>query len=147
MNEKWDKRFLDLAEHIAGWSKDPSTQCGAVITEGKRIVSLGFNGFPVDTDDSREIYNNRKRKYKRVLHAEQNALLFARENLTGYTCYVFPMPPCSTCAAMLIQAGIARVVSIEPEADKKFRWAEHWTEAEAMFKESGVEVMNLLRDV
>lgn len=43
---KWDKRFLELAAFIAEWSKDPSTKCGAVITDGKQIVSQGFNGFP-----------------------------------------------------------------------------------------------------
>ena len=38
VSEKWDRRFLELAEQIAGWSKDPSRGVGAVIvllTTGK----------------------------------------------------------------------------------------------------------------
>ncbi|HIF04044.1 MAG TPA: CMP deaminase, partial [Candidatus Poseidoniales archaeon] len=47
MSEKWDRRFLALAEHIAGWSKDPSTQVGCVVVGVDReIRSTGFNGFP-----------------------------------------------------------------------------------------------------
>ena len=45
--DKWDHRFLALAEHISHWSKDPSTKVGAVITHrSKRVVSMGFNGLP-----------------------------------------------------------------------------------------------------
>jgi deoxycytidylate deaminase len=28
---KWDIRYLELAKHGSSWSKDPSTQTGAVI--------------------------------------------------------------------------------------------------------------------
>ena len=52
LNEKWHKRFLDLAEHVAQWSKDPSTKVGSVITDGgRKIVSLGYNGLPMYVDD------------------------------------------------------------------------------------------------
>ncbi|MCG8123835.1 MAG: cell division protein DedD, partial [Candidatus Thiodiazotropha taylori] len=30
---KWDTRFLGLAAYISAWSKDPSSQVGAVITD------------------------------------------------------------------------------------------------------------------
>lgn len=50
---KWDSRFMDLARLVAGWSKDPSTQVGAVIVDpDKRIVSTGFNGFPRCVNDA-----------------------------------------------------------------------------------------------
>ena len=47
MDEKWDDRFIELANFVASWSKDPSTQVGAVIANSntKRVVSMGFNGF------------------------------------------------------------------------------------------------------
>ena len=55
IDEKWDRRFLALAEHVADWSKDPSTKTGAVIVRPDRtIASMGYNGFPrgmADTDD------------------------------------------------------------------------------------------------
>lgn len=50
---KWHRRFLRLAEHIAGWSKDPSTQVGCVVVGPDReIRSTGFNGFPRGIEDS-----------------------------------------------------------------------------------------------
>ena len=45
---KWQRRFFDLAALVAAWSKDPSSQVGAVIVDDrKRIVSVGFNGLPI----------------------------------------------------------------------------------------------------
>ena len=47
MNNIWNQRFIELAEHVATWSKDPSTKVGAVIVDfDKRIISIGFNGYP-----------------------------------------------------------------------------------------------------
>ena len=103
--DKWDRRFLELAKTVAGWSKDPSTKVGAVITIGNRIVSLGYNGFAAGVDDSVERYQDRDFKYAAVLHAEENAMLFARGDIRGCIIYTWPMPPCSRCAAKLIQAG------------------------------------------
>ena len=107
-NEKWDKRFLTLAEHIASWSKDPSTKCGAVIVSGKKIISVGYNGFPAGCKDDNALYQNRDRKYLRVIHAEQNAIYTARENLELLECtiYIHPLPPCAQCAAAIIQVGL-----------------------------------------
>ncbi len=52
MISKWAKRFYQMAELVASWSKDPSTQVGAVITNQNRIVSVGFNGYPHGVSDS-----------------------------------------------------------------------------------------------
>jgi len=38
--EKWDKRFLDLAEFVALWSKDPSTKCGSVIVDDNKTTVI-----------------------------------------------------------------------------------------------------------
>jgi len=140
MNEKWDYRFLKLAEHIASWSKDPSTQCGAVIAQNNRIISMGYNGFPQRVDDSPQRYNDRALKYKMVLHAEVNALMFAQQDLTGCTLYVWPMPPCSRCACQIIQAGIKQVISIQPTSEQQRRWGEDFEITEMMFKEAGVKI-------
>lgn len=137
---KWDRRFINLATHIAGWSKDPSTKCGAVIVDGKRIVSLGFNGFPQGVVDHDDRLNNRDVKYKMVLHAEVNALLFANKDLSDCTIYVSPMPPCSRCAAQIIQAGIKRIVTMKPSEDALSRWGDDFKVAETMYKEAGVEL-------
>ncbi len=138
----WDLRFLAMAQLAASWSKDPSTQVGSVITDDKRIVSLGFNGFPAGTDDDPSIYGDRERKYRRVLHAEQNAISFAKRDLTGCTVYI-THPPCARCAAQIVQEGIKRVVCPPPSADFLLRWKDDMTEALAMFKESGVEFVEV----
>ena len=44
---KWPRRFLDLAYQVASWSKDPSTQVGAVVVDQQgHPMSFGFNGMP-----------------------------------------------------------------------------------------------------
>ena len=83
---KWDRRFLDLAAGMATWSKDMSTQVGAIIVDrDQRIVSSGYNGFPRGVVDSIERYQDRDTKYRMVVHAEINAILFATRDLTGGT--------------------------------------------------------------
>ena len=55
MSDKWDERFLDLATHISGWSKDPSTKVGCVVVgEDREIRSTGFNGFPRGISDDND---------------------------------------------------------------------------------------------
>ena len=90
MSDTWGRRFLHLAEHVSTWSKDPSTLVGAVIADDNRVVSVGFNGFPRGCDDSPALYAERERKYRRVIHAEANALLFAARPLAGCTLYTWP---------------------------------------------------------
>lgn len=107
-SEVWDNRFLDLSETIAKWSKDPSTQVGAVIVDdNNRIVSTGYNGFPRNFDDTK--MESREYKLPRVIHAELNAILYAKNDLRGTTLFV-SHPCCSGCASTLVAAGIRRVV-------------------------------------
>ena len=141
MLDKWDHRFLALAKHISNWSKDPSTQVGAVITHtrSKRVVSMGFNGFPTGVKDTRERLDDRDTKYEMVVHAEQNALMFAGDRAEGCTLYVHPLPPCARCAVMIIQAGIKRVVCDQPDFDHQ-RWGEAAKIADTLFREAGLVV-------
>ena len=140
LSEKWDRRFIELAQHIATWSKDPSSKVGAVIVdEHRRVVSVGFNGFPAGVSDE-EV--TRARKLLRVVHAEMNACAFATAPVRGCTIYV-THPPCANCAAILIQKGISRVVYPTPEEAFKERWFEHYSEAILMFMEAGVKVYEM----
>lgn len=134
---KWDLRFLHLAEHIASWSLDPSTQTGAVITDGKRLVSVGYNGLPKGVEDTHERLHDRELKYALVVHCERNAIIFAQKDLAGCTLYTWPFMSCSVCAGMVIQAGITRVVA--PVNDNP-RWVDSFVLSTQMFNESGVEV-------
>ena len=100
------------------YSKDPRTKVGALILRADGTpVSWGYNGFPRGIVETAELWKNREEKYKRVLHAESNAIDFARESLEGTTifCSLFP---CSNCAARIVQAGIKTVVfEGEPRED------------------------------
>lgn len=135
---KWDKRFVELARHISTWSKDPSTQTGAVITDSYgRVISVGYNGFSKGVEDTPERLNNREIKYKIIVHCERNALLFAERSLKGCTLYTWPFMSCSTCAAMVIQAGITRCVA--PWSDNP-RWKDDFELSQQLFKEAEVTV-------
>ena len=141
MLDKWDQRFMDLANFVAAWSKDPSTQVGAVIANPhtKRVVSMGYNGFPSGVGDYDHRLENREIKYEMIVHAETNALLFAGPAAENCTLYVTPLPPCARCGVVIIQAGIQRVVAPIPNKSK-----EHWNTqseiSEQMFSEAGVKL-------
>lgn len=136
--EKWDRRFLELARLVASWSKDPSTKCGAVIIRPDRtIASLGYNGFPRGVEDLEEYLNDREEKYPRTVHAELNAILNAPELLHGFTLYQYPGRSCSNCAAAVVQTGIARVVNPLVEVHRG-EWARSQEIGIEMFKQAGV---------
>lgn len=122
---RWDLFYLGLADYVASASKDPSTKVGAVITRpDKTVASLGFNGFPRNMSDHQQLYEDRATKYSRIIHAEINAILHAREPLTGYTLYC-THSPCDRCAVQVIQSGISKVVAWHTDKDPAFkeRWA------------------------
>ena len=44
-SDKWHKRFMEVAELVSTWSKDPSTKVGAIVVGPDReIRSTGYNG-------------------------------------------------------------------------------------------------------
>ena len=145
MNSKWDLRFIELARHISGWSKDPSTKVGCVVVgEDREIRSTGFNGFPRGINDDFERLSDRERKYPLICHAEENAIMHAARigiSLKGSTAYV-TWPPCSRCARSLIQAGIREVVySSEQEIPE--RWLEDFKISNDMLEEAKVLVRSV----
>ena len=139
---KWDVRFLEMAEFVSRWSKDPSTKTGAVIVGPEReVVSVGYNGFARGVNDAPEKYADRDLKYKLIVHCERNAIIFAdRAGLKGSTMYTWPFMSCSVCAGMVIQAGIVRCVAPSLPADKAERWAEDMKLATQQFKDRGVKL-------
>ncbi len=133
MTDKWVIRFLALAQHVASWSKDPRAKVGAVIVDAeKRIVSLGYNGFPRGVKDDEERLRDKATKLRLVVHAEANAILNAHripDQCTLYTTQV----PCDECAKLIIQAGIKTVVSLDEDAEK-------WATAIEVLREARVTV-------
>lgn len=142
MSAKWDGRFLELAALVASWSKDPSTRTGAVIVRPDRtVVSLGYNGFPRGIEDRPELLADRREKYLRVIHCEENALITAQQSIRGCTLYTWPFPSCTNCAAKMIQAGVARVVAPRGDEELRRRWRVDLTRE--MFTEAGVQFEEL----
>ncbi len=141
---KWDKRFVDLAQLVSLWSKDPSTQTGAVIVDpAGRLVSTGFNGFPQSIADDYRL-KDRETKYEMIVHCEVNALIFAERSIKDCTLYTHPFHSCSRCASIMIQAGIKRVVAPELEKRHIERWAENLELSKSLFREAKVEVVEFL---
>jgi len=144
INEKWDKRFLELAKQVSTWSKDPSTQVGAILVQGRKVVGLGYNGFPAGVNDDPDRYANRELKYKMVVHAEVNALLNAGHDAHGATLYVYPsfaLPPvCNDCCKAVINAGVKTIVGYAPDMNdpRVKRWLDSIAVSKDMCDEAGV---------
>ncbi|MCM1514596.1 MAG: dCMP deaminase family protein [Anaeroplasma bactoclasticum] len=110
----WDEYFMGVALLSAMRSKDPSTKVGAcIVNQNKRIVGIGYNGFPYGCDD--DIFPWQREgefldtKYPYVVHAEPNAILNSTSNLDGATIYV-SLFPCHECMKLIIQSGIREIV-------------------------------------
>ena len=135
----WHNRFLELATHISSWSKDPSTKVGAVIIRRNRIISTGFNGPPQKVHDLQERFLDREIKLRIVLHAEINAILFAKRDLTGCTLYC-THPPCTQCAAMIIQSGLEKVIIPWMSPEFYERWKTDIDLSMKLFSEANIIV-------
>lgn len=134
----WDQRYIDLAAHVAAWSKDPSTQVGAVVVGAdRRKMTVGYNGFPPGIADTDERLADREMKYGLTQHAERNALDNATFSLEGATLAV-TMYPCQECAKSIISKGIKRVVC--PPIPDREPWRSSSSRTADMFDEAGVEV-------
>ncbi|HAN30866.1 MAG TPA: hypothetical protein DCQ06_04660 [Myxococcales bacterium] len=143
MSDKWDRRFLQLATHISGWSKDPSTQVGCVVVgEDREIRSTGFNGFPRGIVDDEARLADRAQKYQFICHAEENAIMHAARigvSLKNCAAYV-TWPPCTRCARSLIQAGVTEVY-YPADCEIPERWLEDFDSSTGMMKEAGVRIV------
>lgn len=138
--KKWDLRFLEMAKLISTWSKDPSTQTGAVIVRGdKSILSVGYNGFPRAMPDPKEFYENREEKYSRIVHCEMNAMISAAAPPRGCTLYTYPFMSCDRCVVHMIQAGIIRFVFPKASSEKEERWGDAFKWAIRYMRECQVE--------
>ena len=143
MSANWDKRFMELALHVASWSKDRSTKVGAVIVgSSNEIRSLGFNGFPRGCDDDAPERYQRPEKYLWTEHAERNAIYNAAcqgVSLEGSRMFI-PWFPCMACARAIVQAGIVELICKEPDY-RDPKWGEEFKRAFKMFVECGVELV------
>jgi len=127
----WNTYFLRIAQLIAQRSTCLRRQVGAVIVRDNRLLATGYNGAPNNVAhcfqlpggclrEARKIPSGERQELCRGLHAEQNAILQAAAfgvSLKGGDCYCTHQP-CVTCAKMLINAGIKRVVFLGDYPDE-----------------------------
>ena len=141
LSNKWDMRYLALAEHVSTWSKDPSTKIGSIaVGSNGQVLAQGYNGFPRLIEDDLDLYSNREEKYKRVVHAEMNVIYNASYNGTSLkdsTLYVNGLPVCSECAKGVIQVGIKKVIMKKITIPDK--WRPSWSLTQDLFKQAGVD--------
>lgn len=124
--EKWDRRMLKMAHEVATWSKDPVEGVGCVLVAPNfRRVSWGYNGFPRGIADSPHLLEDQERKRELTVHAEANAILNAKTDLAGWSCFITKFP-CNPCAGLLAQAGVRRLVfdqAVDPDSSWFFTQA------------------------
>ena len=139
----WDEYFLEIMRVTGLRSTCDRGYVGCVITKNNRILTTGYAGSPVGiihcNEAGHEMHTithangHTSEHCIRTVHAEQNALITAAKHgvsTDGSTVYC-KMTPCYTCAKLIINAGIVRVV-VEYEYHASARSKE-------IFKEAGVE--------
>lgn len=137
---KWHQRFMLMARQVSTWSKDPSTKVGCVLAKEKKVLSVGYNGFPKNISDDLNRLINREEKYEITVHAEVNAVTTAALHgvvTEGAVAYV-TFNPCSRCAAVLINAGIDSIY-VDGGATIPERWLKNFILASKILAEAGVE--------
>ena len=122
--DKWDDRFMNLAETISLWSScyQEGRKIGAIIVRNKRIITTGYNGAPAGIKSCVErgecmrrnlnIPSGTRHELCYAIHAEQNAIIQAAKlgvSIEGATLYCTHQP-CVICAKMIVNAGIARII-------------------------------------
>lgn len=140
----WDEYFMEIARTVGTRATCDRGRSGCVITKNKEILVTGYVGSPKGLSHCDEIGHQMKKTIHedgsetnhcvRTTHAEQNAICQAAKRgiaINGATLYC-KMTPCSTCAKMIINCDIQKVI-----CDKKYHAGE---ESEKMFADAGVEI-------
>lgn len=142
MKSRWVKHFIDVAKHKASMSKDANTQVGAVIISEEDMVEIssGFNCLPRGVMHKKE-RSERPLKYLYTSHAESSAISNAARlgRSTKGATLVVSMFPCTQCCAMIINAGITKIISPEPDVNHA-QYGEDFKHSQMMLAEAGVTV-------
>jgi len=132
--QKFDTRYLEMAQIWAKNSYCKRRQVGALIVKDKMIISDGYNGTPSGFENICEDESGVTKPY--VLHAEANAITKVAKSgnsSEGATLYV-TASPCVECAKLIIQSGIKRVV---------YKDEYRLTDGIDLLRRAGVEVEHL----
>ena len=135
---------MEIARAVAKRATCDRGRSGCVIARDKQILVTGYVGSPKGLPHCDEVGHQMKtvthedgtqsQHCMRTTHAEQNAIVQAAKlgvAINGGTLYCI-MTPCSTCAKIIINAGIERVV-----CEKKYHQGK---ETEEMLSQAGVKL-------
>ena len=147
----WDEYFMEIAKTVATRSTCDRGRMGSVIVRDKQILVTGYAGAPKGLPHCDEVGHQMKtithedghvsQHCQRTTHAEQNAIVQAAKlgvAIEGGTVYCRGTP-CPTCAKMIVNAGIKRVV-----CEKRYYAG---GEGEEMFRQVGIELHFFDEDV
>lgn len=139
----WDDYFLELADAASKRATCDRGKSSCVIVRDKQVLATGYVGSPAGLPHCDDVGHLMKKVIQenseisehclRTVHAEQNAICQAAKrgiSIEGATLYT-RMTPCRTCAMLLINCGIVRVV-----CERKYQLAE---ESEQLLAEVGIE--------
>lgn len=147
----WDEYFIGIMHAVGARATCDRGRTGCVLVKDKHIISTGYVGAPAgckSCDDIGHEMNTvthedgtQSRHCIRTSHNEENAIAQAARmgiSTEGATLYCM-MTPCYTCAKLLINAGIKRVV-----AEKDYHTG---ARSKEIFMESGVKYELLNKDM
>jgi dCMP deaminase len=147
----WDEYFMELANAAAKRATCDRGRSGCVIVRDKQVLVTGYVGSPRGLPHCDDVGHLMKsvthdngtvtQHCMRTVHAEQNAICQAARRgiaLDGGTIYC-RMTPCRTCAMLIINCGIDRVV-----CEKRYHAGQ---ESEAMFRQAGVKLEYFIDEV
>lgn len=147
----WDEYFMEIANTVSKRATCDRGRSGCVIVKDKQILVSGYVGSPIGMPHCDEVGHQMKQLIHedgtvtchctRTVHAEQNAICQAAKlgiSLKNSTLYC-RMTPCRTCAMLIINCGIKRVV-----CEKKYHAGK---ESEEMFALCNVELVFLCEDI
>jgi len=140
----WDEYFMEMANAAAKRATCDRGRSGCVIIRDRQVLVTGYVGSPKGLPHCDDVGHLMKKVVHddgivtqhcvRTVHAEQNAICQAARRgiaLDGGTLYC-RMTPCRTCAMLIINCGIERVVC-------EFRYHTA-TESEDMFHQAGIRL-------
>lgn len=141
----WDEYFMEIANTVAKRATCDRGRSGCVIARDKQLLVTGYVGSPNGMAHCDDVGHQMKQMVHedgmstnhcvRTVHAEQNAICQAAKlgiALEESTLYC-RMTPCRTCAMLIINCGIKRVV-----CEKKYHAGK---ESEEMFKLANVSLV------
>lgn len=140
----WDEYFMEMANTVSKRATCDRGRSGCVIVKDRQILVTGYVGSPAGLphcDEVGHLFHQTidadgtvSNHCVRTVHAEQNAICQAARRgiaLDGATLYC-RMTPCRTCAMLIINCGIKRVV-----CERKYHCG---AESEEMFRMAGIEI-------